>query len=96
MLNFRCFFVLFNAMKTDIELTLHHMGKIFIIYLTKIKFKIWKVSCEKKFPLKNLGMDVRFSCNWAINHVRTKMRWSLGQLVVRSSFEEKKDHLAFD
>ena len=31
MLNFLCFFVLFNAVKTDTKLTLHHMGKIFII-----------------------------------------------------------------
>ena len=45
---------------------------------------------KKSLPLENLGMEVRFSRNWAINHMRTKMRWSLGQLVVRSSFEEKK------
>ena len=31
MLNFLCFFVLFNAVKTDTKLTLHHMGTIFII-----------------------------------------------------------------
>ena len=31
MLNFLCFLVLFNAVKTDTKLTLHHMGKNFII-----------------------------------------------------------------
>ena len=29
MLNFLCFFELFNEVKTDTKLTLHHMGKIF-------------------------------------------------------------------
>ena len=54
----------FNAVKTDTKLTLHHMGKIFIIYLTKIKFKIWKVTFFKSFlPLKCFGMDFRFSRN---------------------------------
>ena len=31
MLNFLCFFELFNAVKTDTKLTLNHMGNIFII-----------------------------------------------------------------
>ena len=31
MLNFLCFFVLFNAVKTDTKLTLHHIGKLSII-----------------------------------------------------------------
>ena len=33
MLNFLCFCVLFNAVKTDTKLTLHYMGKNFY-YLT--------------------------------------------------------------
>ena len=43
------FFVLFNAVKTDIKLTLHHMGKFFIIQFTMIKFKIWRVTFLKSF-----------------------------------------------
>ena len=51
MLNFLCFFILFNAVKTDTKLTLHHIsiyllilpdalaGNSFIISLTKIKLK---------------------------------------------------------
>ena len=39
MLNFLCFFVSFNAVKTDTKLTLHHMGKNFY-YLT-YQDKIW-------------------------------------------------------
>ena len=31
MLNFLCYFVMFNAMKTDSKLTLHHMEIFFII-----------------------------------------------------------------
>ena len=41
MLNFRCFLYL-NAVKTDSKLTLHHMGKLFIIKHTEINFKIWR------------------------------------------------------
>ena len=37
MLIFLCFFVLFNAVKKDTKLTLHHIGKIFIIYQDKIQ-----------------------------------------------------------
>ena len=37
MLNFLYFFVLFNAVKTDTKLTLHHMGKIFISYQDEIE-----------------------------------------------------------
>ena len=37
-------FVLLNAVKIDTNLTVHHMGKIFIIELLKIKFKIWRVT----------------------------------------------------
>ena len=40
MLNFLCFFcsfVLFIAVKTDLKLILHHMGKYFIIQLTEKK-----------------------------------------------------------
>ena len=37
MLNFLCFFVLLNAVKTDTKLTLHHMGKFFISYQGKIE-----------------------------------------------------------
>ena len=46
---FYFFFVLFNAVKTDTKLTLHHMWNIFIIQLTKIKFKIWRVTFLKSF-----------------------------------------------
>ena len=35
-------------MKTDTKLTLHHMWNIFIIQLTKINFKIWRVTFLKK------------------------------------------------
>ena len=49
-------FVLFYAVKTDTKLTLHHMWNIFIIQLTKIKFKIWRVTFLKSFlPLICLG-----------------------------------------
>ena len=47
MLIFLCFFVLSIAAKTDSKLTLHHMGKNFIIYLNQIKFKIWMVAFLK-------------------------------------------------
>ena len=43
------FYVLFYAVKTDTKLTLHHMWNIFIIELTKIKFKIWRVTFLKSF-----------------------------------------------
>ena len=43
--NFSSLFgVLFNVVKTDTKLTLYHMGKIIIIKLTNIKFKIWRVT----------------------------------------------------
>ena len=62
MLNFFCFFVLFNAVNRDTKLTLHHMEKFFIILFTKIKFKIWRVTFLKRFlPLKMFGMDFWFS-----------------------------------
>ena len=38
------FSLLFFVVKTDSKLTLHHMGKIFIIKFTKIKLKIWRVT----------------------------------------------------
>ena len=64
MLNFLSIFVLFNAVKTDKKLTLHHMGKNFMVKLTKIKFKIWRVTLLKSFlPLNVFGMDFRFSRN---------------------------------
>ena len=34
MLIFLCFFVLFNAVKTDNNLTLHHVGIFYYDYLT--------------------------------------------------------------
>ena len=53
MLNILCFFVLFNAVKTDTKLTLQLMEKMFIIYLIKIKFKILRVTFFKSVsPLK--------------------------------------------
>ena len=33
MLNILCFFVLFNAVKIDKKITLHHMGFFFIIII---------------------------------------------------------------
>ena len=75
MLNFLCFFVLFNAVKTDTKLTLHHMGN-FLFFNFKIKFKIWRVTFLKSFlPLKEFGMDFRFSRK--SYHERTGMRQSL-------------------
>ena len=46
---FSFFYVLFHAVKTDTKLTLHHMWNIFIIELTKIKFKIWRGYIFQKF-----------------------------------------------
>ena len=41
---------------------LHHMEKIFIISVAKIKFKIWRVRFFKKnLPLKIFAMDFQFS-----------------------------------
>ena len=70
-------FSLFTAVKADSKLTLHHMGKFFIIQLTKTKFKIWRVMFLKSIlPQRNYGMDFRFSwlsaqcnamnCRWMI------------------------------
>ena len=43
-------------MKTETKTTLHHMGNFFISSLTKIKFKIWRVTFLKRFlTLKYLG-----------------------------------------
>ena len=49
------FYVLFFAVKTDTKLTLHHSRNIFIIELTKIKFKIWKGYIFEKFLPLFLG-----------------------------------------
>ena len=62
MLIFLCFIILFNAVKTDTKLTLHHMGKILIILLIKIK------------KLDGLSVFTQET----IYHVRTEMRQSLG------------------
>ena len=52
---------IFNAVKTDTKLTLYHMGKLLIIKLTKIKFKIWRVTFFKSFlPLNFLGWTSGF------------------------------------
>ena len=62
MLNFLCFFILFNAVKTNTNLTLHHMG-IFFYYLTfQDKIKIWRVTFKKKsfLLLKQFRIDFRF------------------------------------
>ena len=59
--NFLCFFVLFNAVKTDAKLTLHHMGKILMVKFIKIKYKNRRVTFLKSFlPLKRFGMDFLF------------------------------------
>ena len=48
-------------MKTDTKLTLHHMGIFFIIYLIKIKIKIWRITFLKSvLPLKNGGWTSGF------------------------------------
>ena len=61
---FSLHFCVVNAVKTDTKLTLYHMGKNFIIQLTKIKFHIWRVTFFKNFlPLKTFGMNFRFLCN---------------------------------
>ena len=50
-----------NNTKNNENLTLHFMGKIFISYLTGLKFKIWRVTFLKSFlPLENFGMVFRF------------------------------------
>ena len=78
MLNFLCFFVLFNAVKSDTKLTLHHMRIFFIISLTKIKFKIWRVTFFKSFlPLIKIWDGLPFFSQETIYHVRTEMRQSL-------------------
>ena len=47
--------------KSKENLTLHHMGKLFISYLSGIKFKIWRVTFFKSiFPFKNVGMSSGF------------------------------------
>ena len=61
MLHFLCFFVLFIAVKTDSKVTLHHMEKIFVIQLTEIKFKIWRVTFLGSFlPQKIMGWTSGF------------------------------------
>ena len=72
------FFVLFYAVKTDTKLTLHHMWNIFIIQLTKIKFKIWRVTFLKNFlPLICLGDGLPVFTRQTIDHVRTELRQTL-------------------
>ena len=59
-----CVFSALNNTKKAKKLTLHHIGKIFISLLTRIKFKIWRVTFLKSFlPSKNSGMVFRFSHN---------------------------------
>ena len=54
--------VLFIAVKTDSKLTSHHMEKIFIIQLTEIKFKIWRVTFFNSFYHKEImGWTFGFS-----------------------------------
>ena len=53
-----CFvFVLFNVVKTDTKLTLHNMWNIFIIQLTKIKFKTRRVTFLKSLLPLNFFLD---------------------------------------
>ena len=61
------FYVLFYAVKTDTKLTLHHMWNIFIIELTKIKFKIWRVTFLKSFLSLFFGGRGLTSCFHAID-----------------------------
>ena len=83
MLNFLCFFVLFNAVKTDTKLTLHHIGKKIIIQLIKIKFKIWRVTFLKSFfTIKNNWDGLPVFTQETIYYVFTEMRQSLTGVVV--------------
>ena len=60
MLFFFAFLYCLMQWKKDTKLTLHHMGKIFIIKLTGIKFKIRRVTFFKSFfNIKIFGMDFR-------------------------------------
>ena len=77
MLNCLSFFVLFNAMKRDTKLTLHHMGKFFFIELIKIKFKIWRVTFFKVFLIKKIWDGLRVFMQETIYHMCTEMRRSL-------------------
>ena len=65
MLNFLCFFVLFDEVKTDTKLTLHHMGKIFYYLTYEDKIKNLEGYIFKKFFYheKIIGMDFWFSRN---------------------------------
>ena len=72
MLNFLCFFILFNAVKTDPKLALHHMGKIFIIELTKIKCKMLHIL--KVFLPQKIRDGLPVFVQKTIYHVRTEMR----------------------
>ena len=78
MLIFFGFFVLFNSVKTDTKLTLHHMGKILLLKLIKIKFKIWRVTFLKSlFTIKKNWDVLPIFAQETIYHVRTEMRESL-------------------
>ena len=64
-----------NAVKADTKLTLHHMGKLFIIYLIKIKFKIWRVTFLKSFfTIKTFWDGLPVFMQETIYHVHTEMR----------------------
>ena len=53
---FLCVFFCIVKCSENTKLTLHHMWNIFIIQLTKIEFKIWRVTFFKSFlPLIYLG-----------------------------------------
>ena len=78
MLNFLCFFVLLNAVKTDTKLTLHHIRKILLLNI-KIKFKIWRVTFLKSFffTIKKIWDVLPIFAQETIYYVRTEMRRSL-------------------
>ena len=79
MLNFQCFFVLFNAVKTDKKLTLHHIGFFFYYYLT-YQDKILNLEgyiFEKFFTIKMFLDGLPVFAQQTIYHVRNGMRQSL-------------------
>ena len=78
MLNFLCFFVLLNAVKTDTKLTMHHIRKILLLN-SKIKFKIWRVTFLKSFffTIKKIWDVLPIFTQETLYHVGTEMRQSL-------------------
>ena len=82
MLNFLCFFALFNAVKTYTNLSLHHMGgggEKLVYYLTyqdeiqNLEGYIFK----KCFTIEKVWDELPVFTQETIYHVRTEMRQNL-------------------